>query len=155
MPRAMGMGSHLILVFLRAEFSRERNDSFLWEFCCSKAARDDEKVREGAVRRTWRSVGGYGVWMRARASWREQVAAMAIALLGDQKAHVADAVKMRCAAQCLSPERRSGVAWEKMTYTVEGLARRRSGALQRRRQASRCHDTVLCSTHKSRDPEPA
>jgi hypothetical protein len=69
MPRAMGMGSHLILVFL-------------WEFCCSKAVRDDEKVREGTVRRTWRSVGGYGEWMRARASWREQEEAMAIALLG-------------------------------------------------------------------------
>jgi hypothetical protein len=82
MPRAMGMGSHLILVFLRAEFSRERNDSFLWEFCCSKAVRDDEKVRDGTVRRTWRSVGGYGEWMRARASWREQEEAMAIALLG-------------------------------------------------------------------------
>jgi hypothetical protein len=47
----MGIGSHLILVFFRAEFSRERNDSFLWKFCWSNAVRVEENVREGAVMR--------------------------------------------------------------------------------------------------------
>jgi hypothetical protein len=89
------MGSHLILVFLRAEFSRERNDSFLWKFCWSKAVREEEKVRAGTGRRAWRRVGGYGVCMRARASWREQEEAMAIALLGAPKTHLVGAVQIR------------------------------------------------------------
>jgi hypothetical protein len=53
MPRAIGMGSHLIFVFLRAEFNRERNDSFRWKFCWSNAVRDEEKPREGSVMRAW------------------------------------------------------------------------------------------------------
>lgn len=57
MPRAIGMGSHLILVFFRAAFNRERNDSFLWKFCWSNAVRDEEKVREGAVMRAWQRLG--------------------------------------------------------------------------------------------------
>jgi hypothetical protein len=97
------MGSHLILVFLRAEFSRARNDSFLWKFCWSKAVREEEKVREGTGRRAWQRVGGYVVCMRARASWREQGEAMAIALLKTQKTHLVDALEIRYAAQFLGP----------------------------------------------------
>ena len=57
-PRAIGMGSHFILVFLRAELSRDRNDSFLWKFCLSHEAREDVNVREGAARRACRQLGG-------------------------------------------------------------------------------------------------
>ena len=78
MPRAIGIGSHLILVPLRAEFSRERNDSFLWKFCLSQLARVEEKDREGTERRAWqRVVRGYRARTGARMSWREQVEAMA------------------------------------------------------------------------------
>jgi hypothetical protein len=67
------MGSHLILVFLRAEFSRDRNDSLRWKFCSSNAVREEEKLREGAFMRALQRVGegnGVRVWTRAR--WREQ-----------------------------------------------------------------------------------
>jgi hypothetical protein len=67
------MGSHLILVFLRAEFNRDRNDSFRWKFCWSNAVRDEEKPREGRFMRAWQRVGeanGVRVWARMR--WREQ-----------------------------------------------------------------------------------
>lgn len=77
MPRAIGMGSHLTLVFLRAEFSRERNDSFLWKFCLSQEARVDEKDREGREARAWHKlVLGNRVLAGARMSWRAQVEAM-------------------------------------------------------------------------------
>jgi hypothetical protein len=67
------MGSHLILVFLSAEFNRDRNDSFLWKFCWSNVARDEEKLREGIDMRIWQYVGGgYRVRAGARMSWREQ-----------------------------------------------------------------------------------
>jgi hypothetical protein len=84
MPRAIGMGSHFILVFLRAELSRDRKDFFLWKFCWSKAVRDEENVREGAVRRAWQRLGlGHCGRMLARMSWRECAEAMAIALLDE------------------------------------------------------------------------
>jgi hypothetical protein len=77
MPRAIGIGSHLILVFLSAEFNRDRNDSFLWNFCWSKVARDEEKLREGIDMRAWHNVGGgHRVRAGARMSWREQEDAM-------------------------------------------------------------------------------
>lgn len=65
------MGSHLIFVFLRAELSRDRNDSFLWKFC-SRHGLEEEKVRDGGDRRVHagRNAGrGYFV---ARANWRTQ-----------------------------------------------------------------------------------
>jgi len=80
MPRAIGMGSHFILVFLRAEFSRDRKDSFLWKFCWSRVDRDEEKVREGTFMRAWRRVGGYRMRAGARMSCREQDEAMSTAL---------------------------------------------------------------------------
>jgi hypothetical protein len=81
MPRAMGMGSHFILVFLSAELSRERNDSFLWKFCWSRVGRDEEKLRDGVVMRAWRREGGgYRVRVGARMSWREQDEAMSTSL---------------------------------------------------------------------------
>lgn len=46
----MGMGSHFILVFFRAEFSRDLNDSFLWN-CWSKHGLEDEKWRDGSETR--------------------------------------------------------------------------------------------------------
>jgi hypothetical protein len=78
----MGMGSHFILVLLRAEFSRDRNDSFLWKFCWSNAVREEENVRDGAVMRAWQRLGGeHRGRIFARMSWRECAEAMAIALL--------------------------------------------------------------------------
>lgn len=75
------MGSHLILVFLRAAFNRERNDSLRWKFCWSKAVRDEEKVREGALMGAWWMLcGGSRGRECARMSWREHAVAMAIAL---------------------------------------------------------------------------
>ncbi len=47
MPRAMGIGSHLILVFLSAEFNLDRKDSFLCSGCLSHMVREEEKVRAG------------------------------------------------------------------------------------------------------------
>lgn len=82
MPRAMGIGSHLIFVFFSAEFNRERNDSFLWKFCWSKAVRDEEKVREGAAMGAWLLGEAKRGRVCARMSWREQAVAMAIASLG-------------------------------------------------------------------------
>jgi hypothetical protein len=77
MPRAIGMGSHFILVPLSAEFNRDLKDSFRWKFCWSKAARDDEKLRVGRVMRAWRRVGGeYRVRAGARMSCRAQVEGM-------------------------------------------------------------------------------
>jgi len=80
MPRAIGMGSHLILVLLSAALSRDRNDSLRWKFCLSHVARVDEKVREGTERR---ALGHVWVAKRgrrgARMSWREQGDAMAVA----------------------------------------------------------------------------
>jgi len=78
MPRAIGMGSHLILVFFSAEFNRDRKDSFLWKFCWSRVDRVEEKVRDGTVMRAWRR--GYRVRVGARMSWREQDEAMSRAL---------------------------------------------------------------------------
>lgn len=79
MPSAIGIGSHLIFVLLSAELSRDLNDSFLWKFCCSYVARDEEKVRDGVETRAYRCVGA---WSRgrvgARMSWREQEDAMVI-----------------------------------------------------------------------------
>jgi hypothetical protein len=81
MPRAIGMGSHLIFVFLRAELSRDRKDSFLWKFCWSNAGREEVKVREGTVRRAWRYVGGGNrERVGARMSWREQDDAISTSL---------------------------------------------------------------------------
>ena len=77
MPSAMGIGSHLIFVFLSAEFSRDLNDSFLWNFCLSHVARVEEKVRDGTETRACRYVGAGN---RARMSWREQGKAMFIFL---------------------------------------------------------------------------
>lgn len=51
MPRAIGIGSHLTFVFLRADVNRDLNDSFLCVFCLSHVARVEEKVREGFERR--------------------------------------------------------------------------------------------------------
>lgn len=80
MPRAMGIGSHLTLVFFSAEFSLDLNDSFLWKFCLSHVARDEVNVRDGAESRAWRHVGG-GKSARwgARMSWRACMEAMAMA----------------------------------------------------------------------------
>jgi hypothetical protein len=50
MPSAIGIGSHFTLVFLSAEFSRERNDSFLLN--CSYVGRVVEKLR-GEDRRAY------------------------------------------------------------------------------------------------------
>lgn len=51
MPSAIGIGSHLILVFLSAELSRDLNDSLRWKSCLSHDARVEVKVRDGAGRR--------------------------------------------------------------------------------------------------------
>jgi hypothetical protein len=86
-PRAIGIGFHSILVFLSAEFSRDRNDSFLWKFCWSNAVREEENVREGSVMRPRHRIGrGHCGRMFARMSWREGAEAMAIALLESRQA---------------------------------------------------------------------
>ena len=79
MPSAIGIGSHLILVFLSAALSRDLKDSFLWKFCLSHVARVEEKVRDGTERRAFRYVGVWNrAWRGARMSWREEEDAMAM-----------------------------------------------------------------------------
>ena len=72
MPRAIGIGSHFIFVSLSAEFSLDRNDSFLWKFCFSLNAREEVKVRDGTEWRAWREMGG-GSRVRADTRMSERV----------------------------------------------------------------------------------
>ena len=77
MPSAIGIGSHLTLVFLSAELSRDLKDSFLWKFCSLYDARVEVNVRDGAERRACGCVGILNRGrMEARMSWREQGVAM-------------------------------------------------------------------------------
>lgn len=131
-----------MVVFLRAEFSRERKDSFLWEFCLSKADREAEKVREGAERRTWVVTEGLGCRVRsgARLRWRAQDEAMATASATAGQGIEADYASSLSVTPCsttladiLAGADDGGGAREKhtrrdgpMTYPGRLLARRRS-----------------------------
>ena len=70
-PSAIGIGSHVTLVFLSAELSRDRKDSFLWN--CSYVGRVVEKLRDGGDKRAYavRGARGHRVRTGARGSWAQ------------------------------------------------------------------------------------